>query len=112
MDCPKCSATMELVDFRGIEIDRCTRCFGLWFDRMEAETLRELEGAGEIDIGREAAAELNDQLFVECPKCYCILDQNTEQGIKYEFCLTCHGTFFDAGEFRDYLALASKPKTA
>ena len=98
---------MEILDFKGIEIDRCTRCRGLWFDRLEAENLKDLEGAESIDIGEDAAEGFNDMVFVECPKCFSILDQKEEGDIKYEFCLSCHGTFFDAGEFRLYLQRAS-----
>ena len=103
MDCPKCSAEMEILDFKGTEIDRCTRCRGLWFDRLEAESIQDLEGAESIDIGKDADNDLKDQLFVECPKCSSILDQRIEDGIKLDICLSCHGTFFDAGEFRQYL---------
>ncbi len=103
MECPKCGAEMEILDFKGVEIDRCTRCRGIWFDRLEVESMKELEGVASIDIGLGANEELNDQLFVECPRCFSILDQRVEYDIKYELCLSCYGTFFDAGEFRQYL---------
>jgi uncharacterized protein len=35
MQCPKCDAQMERVQFQGTEIDRCTVCHGLWFDILE-----------------------------------------------------------------------------
>ena len=102
MQCPKCNAGMEVVVFQGFEVDRCVRCKGLWFDRMEKEDLMLLEGAGSIDVGDDEESEYNELVFVECPKCYSILDQveHEEPYIKYEFCRTCHGSFFDAGEFR------------
>ena len=107
MQCPKCSAGMEVVEFQDIEIDRCLRCRGLWFDRLEKEDLKRLEGAGSIDIGVEKdGTEYNEMVFVECPKCFSILDQveQEEPYLKYEYRRTCHGSFFDAGEFKAYIS--------
>ncbi|MDK1023987.1 MAG: zf-TFIIB domain-containing protein [Gammaproteobacteria bacterium] len=106
MQCPKCSAGMEVIDFHDIEIDRCKRCHGIWFDHLEKEQLQQLQGSGEIDIGDdETAAEYNELVFVECPRCFTMLDQVEQEDpyLKYEICPTCHGSFFDAGEFRDYV---------
>jgi len=107
MQCPKCSAGMEVIIFQGIEIDRCKRCHGLWFDRMEKEQLKNLQGAGDIDVGADQEGEeYNELVFVECPKCFTMLDQVEIEDpyVKYEICPSCHGSFFDAGEFRDYVA--------
>ncbi|MCK5194738.1 MAG: zf-TFIIB domain-containing protein, partial [Desulfobulbaceae bacterium] len=32
MNCPKCNAMMEKVEYHSIVVDRCTRCKGIWFD--------------------------------------------------------------------------------
>jgi Zn-finger nucleic acid-binding protein len=37
--CARCSAKMRVVTLEKIEIDRCPRGHGLWFDRNEMETL-------------------------------------------------------------------------
>src|SRR5262249_52273907 len=37
--CVRCSAKMRLVTVENVEIDRCPRGHGLWFDRNEMETL-------------------------------------------------------------------------
>ena len=49
MNCPKCNAAMEKVTFEGVEVDRCTRCGGLWFDFQEQQQLKPLKGAAAID---------------------------------------------------------------
>ena len=111
MQCPKCSAGMEQIDFKGVEIDRCLRCHGIWFDDHEKEKLSELDDASTLDLGiDETTAEYNEMVFVECPNCFSILDQVEEQDppIRYEFCRTCHGSFFDGGEFLEYLAAVEK----
>ncbi len=46
MKCPKCGANLEIEEYHGIEIDRCSECNGIWFDAGEAELLTEKESAG------------------------------------------------------------------
>jgi Zn-finger nucleic acid-binding protein len=33
---------MASVPYQGIELDRCTKCGGLWLDMLEAEDLKKL----------------------------------------------------------------------
>ena len=61
MRCPKCSHPMERVDFQGVEVDRCTVCKGLWFDALEHELLKKMEGSEEIDSGDPDVGELFDK---------------------------------------------------
>ena len=37
--CPACKEPMVVFELDGVEIDRCPRGHGLWFDRNEMETL-------------------------------------------------------------------------
>ena len=39
LKCPKCGHDMEVTQLEGIEIDRCTFCEGVYFDRGELETI-------------------------------------------------------------------------
>jgi len=39
MKCPKCGADLNEVIFRGIKIDRCLLCDGVWLDEGELEKL-------------------------------------------------------------------------
>ncbi len=107
MQCPKCFSDMEVVEFNGVEIDRCTNCYGLWFDHLEQEILKKLEGAESIDIGDEfVGARLNEILDVPCPVCNIRMEQVLHTDpfeIKFESCPECQGIWFDAGEFRDYM---------
>ncbi|MEM7366248.1 MAG: zf-TFIIB domain-containing protein [Pseudomonadota bacterium] len=107
MQCPKCAANMEVIMFNDIEIDRCESCHGLWFDHLEQDDLRKLEGAEDIDIGDEfLGARFNQQKDVECPRCHIPMNhviQSDPFEIKFELCSNCRGTYFDAGEFRDYM---------
>ena len=37
--CPKCGAELVAVQFRGVEIDKCSNCGGVWLDMGELETV-------------------------------------------------------------------------
>ena len=37
--CPKCGEELEEILFRGIMVDRCTGCQGVWLDAGEVERL-------------------------------------------------------------------------
>ena len=106
MDCPKCGHAMEQVVYADIEVDRCTLCKGLWFDMLEHEQLKGIRGAEAIDTGdREVGAVFNRDDRIRCPRCggrMIRMVDPAQPHIWYESCGTCHGVFFDAGEFTDY----------
>ena len=106
MNCPKCNADMEKVEYNAIEVDRCTNCQGIWFDMLEAKQLKEMKGAETIDIGDpKVGKEYNKVDKINCPKCNTLMAKmvdNNQPHIWYEACDICYGLFFDAGEFRDY----------
>ena len=106
MNCPKCSQTTEVVQYEDIEVDRCTNCKGIWFDMLEAEHLKALEGSENIDVGDpKTGKEYNKIDRVNCPKCNepMLRMVDAEQPhIWYEACPVCYGVFFDAGEFSDF----------
>lgn len=47
--CPKCSGQLHQVIYRQIEVDRCDHCQGIWFDRLEAEKLKQIKGSESLD---------------------------------------------------------------
>lgn len=106
MQCPKCLGHMHTVDFKGIEVDRCGECHGLWFDHMEHEQLRAIAGAVAIDSGAVEIGRINNHVTrINCPVCHCLLTSGTLAGptpIEVERCDRCHGVYLDAGEFRHF----------
>lgn len=106
MNCPKCAAVMEEVGFHGVVVDRCTGCRGLWFDLLEHDDLKLMKGSEVIDDGdAERGARLNKVVNIDCPKCKTRMIQMVDAKqphIHYESCTSCHGAFFDAGEFADF----------
>lgn len=111
MKCPKCDVPMEPVEYRGISVDRCTSCKGLWFDMLEHEHLKAIEGSESIDSGsprgkgKQGARGKDERAPIVCPACKLQLIRMVDREqphIWYEACTSCYGVFFDAGEFRDY----------
>ncbi|MGH7368063.1 MAG: zf-TFIIB domain-containing protein [Candidatus Rokuibacteriota bacterium] len=35
--CPRCGAALVAVPYRGVEVDKCSRCEGIWLDCGELE---------------------------------------------------------------------------
>lgn len=106
MNCPKCNAAMEAVEFDEIEVDRCTDCGGLWFDILERETLKERAGSGAIDTGDAERGKAHNAIGkIDCPNGHTRMVRmvdHEQPHIWYEQCSTCGGAYFDAGEFKDY----------
>ena len=51
MHCPKCKGYMKSIDFEHVQVERCTKCYGIWFDRFELQDLKVLSGSEVIDMG-------------------------------------------------------------
>lgn len=98
---------MEQVKINGIEIDRCTRCKGIWFDQQEQSQIKSVHGSYKADTGHQAVGEhYNTLRDIVCPRCDVPMDEEElKRGripIQIESCPKCHGSYFDAGEFRDF----------
>ncbi len=46
MKCPKCGMELIALDYKGIEVDKCSECEGIWLDAGELETVSKLEKSG------------------------------------------------------------------
>lgn len=51
MKCPKCNVTLLMSEKRGIEIDYCPECRGIWLDRGELEKIIEKSESMESSPG-------------------------------------------------------------
>ena len=104
MNCPKCNHEMKIDRFDSVQIDRCTNCYGIWFDLAEQEQLKKMKGSEAIDIGKKnIGKEFNKIRDINCPICNVKMIAMRDAGqhhIEYEKCGSCHGVFFDAGEFK------------
>lgn len=105
--CPKCRAAMEIIRAEEIEVDRCTQCHGLWFDGRELEKLKKRPGIEAIDDGDAGVGKkFNEIDRIACPRCTTTMVRMVapdQPHIWFELCSVCGGSYFDAGEFRDYV---------
>ena len=46
MRCPKCGMELIEIDYKGIKIDKCSECEGIWLDAGELEAVAKLEKSG------------------------------------------------------------------
>jgi len=46
MRCPKCGMELIEIDYKGIQVDKCSECDGVWFDAGEFEAASKLEKVG------------------------------------------------------------------
>jgi len=89
-----------------LEVQRCTRCGGLWFDEFELEDLKTHRSAEQVDTGHADQATRRSQQQLRCPKCRTLMLRVVDREqphIWYETCEVCRGSFLDAGEFKDLL---------
>jgi uncharacterized protein len=45
MRCPKCGLKLSEIDYKGIKVDRCLSCDGIWLDAGELEAISALQKA-------------------------------------------------------------------
>jgi hypothetical protein len=43
MWCPKCGMQLVEIDYRGIKVDKCSACEGIWLDAGEIEAIAALD---------------------------------------------------------------------
>lgn len=109
MECPKCHSPMQEKTLStlkgGVTVDQCTHCFGIWFDKGEAETLKDKWMSDYVDSGDPEVGRRHNLIRdVDCPRCGKKMDTVSDPQqphIEYEACPD-HGMYFDAGEFKDY----------
>jgi uncharacterized protein len=106
MRCPRCNSDMERISFKGVTVDRCLGCRGLWFDRMEREMLLATDGSEVIDVGPvETGDDLKGMPPADCPVCRTLMIRMVDGedfDVWYQACPNCRGTFLKAGEFAEH----------
>ena len=97
MKCPVCRVPTYVVEYKGIELDLCPDCAGVWFDRGELDLL--LPAAGGADL---TAAQTREE-GRPCPLCSRTMSKmNIGPGrrVLVDDCATC-GLWFDRHEVED-----------
>ncbi len=105
MKCPVCKVTTIAVEHDKIELDYCSVCHGLWFDRGELELLLDALTGGTtakfINGIMQRPHEKVDEKTRKCPICSKnMYKTNIGSGEKIiiDICNAGHGLWFDGGE--------------
>ncbi len=115
MKCPKCNGELAeqtfLTQSGEVVIDKCKRCAGIWFDKGEAELLRDDWTSVSVDDGDQFLGMIYNEIRnIDCPRCQQpmkSINDPKQTHILYEICSE-HGFFMDAGEFSDFRKLSVK----
>jgi len=102
--CPHDATPLEVVPAEGHSGHRCGRCEGLW---LGAGELASLAHARDFDLDAfhaKLAAGLQGDADFPCPLGHA-LARVEYRTLELEWCATCRGIWFDAGELRRLLDL-------
>ena len=96
MRCPACEKTMLILEYKGIDLDHCPACGGVWLDAGELGLL--LHGTPEPPAGLALAnARPGTRRCPRCPR-----KMNTghfpNSTIEVETCPALHGLWLDRGK--------------
>ena len=124
MKCIKCHSIemQSTTSFeKGVELDTCPMCKGMWLDKGELESLLDEDATHFLDIP-ETATQAQQR---NCPKCNVKLFQFFYPGttVMVDSCQQCHGVWLDDEEFTvinivkragrpGYPTQSHKPKTS
>jgi Zn-finger nucleic acid-binding protein len=95
IDCPRCWVRTDRVNRKGVEIDICPKCNGIWLDTRELKKL--IDSPRLYDyltsyMGTEAQSKL------VCPRCGGLMNLEEAEEIEVDVCLSCRGVWLDAHE--------------
>lgn len=93
MSCPACGARMDAIEVRGVTIDSCRRCHGLWLDPGE---LAALTGQRQEPAGLQRSGSVIQPRA--CPRCggrLLLVRWRRGLAVWLDLCLRCRGMFLD-----------------
>ena len=105
MDCPRCVAPLKIETHKGITVDRCPECEGLWLDYTE---LDELEDTVMDDDSSKGSMMFRSQgSDLSCPQCNTNMDwfRYRHYDLNIDFCSSEHGFWLDKGEEKRVLEI-------
>ena len=102
MNCPKCSEQeLSSQGLRGIELDRCSQCQGVWFDEAELGRLIDDQAVGGRSLGgRDSGLDRHPG---QCPRDGTALLRvysKWNRSVVLDRCPECRGVWLDGGEFQ------------
>lgn len=108
MDCPKCSTQVLVPEKspKGVEIDRCPTCRGIWLDKDKVFAFTPKKEA--LSKILQEGFQLTVPTSRACPRCAKLMKQARLEPKKLllETCLGCGGIWMDDDELQILLSMA------
>ena len=105
MNCPRCDGELKVENYKGIEVDICVACEGMWLDYAELDQLEDQEMDEDEMKGSLVTRPVESE--ISCPRCHGPMVQ-----FRYRFnelwldvCEAEHGFWLDKGEEKRVLEL-------
>jgi len=100
MQCPKCESSTLVagkIKSDALEVDRCSQCKGVWFDKDELAKLLGKRAKKNVSIPDSAVLSP----FVKCPRCEASLYECCYPGTTtlVDYCRQCYGYWLDNKEW-------------
>ncbi len=108
MKCPKCVEKTNEMKIEGIDIDFCSSCKGIWFDKDELPFMVELT---KEELSLEKMAQDAQKTEWACPTCETKLEEflfHDTKDLHVDRCPDCHGVWLDKGELAKVENVAAK----
>ena len=98
MDCPRCSSELKLTKHKGIEVDQCVSCNGMWLDFPELDQLEDT--VMDDDPAKGTMEYARRESDIPCPKCgeAMVTLNYRAYNLPIDFCPGEHGFWLDEGE--------------
>lgn len=98
MKCPRCNVDFKLEKHKGIEVDRCPRCEGMWLDYGELDQLEDTALDDDQIKGTMMFSSQGSEL--SCPRCERPMKwfRYRHYDMELDFCEQEHGFWLDKGE--------------
>ncbi|MCZ6703182.1 MAG: zf-TFIIB domain-containing protein [Ignavibacteria bacterium] len=111
MKCPTCKEPIIVLELNEVEIDYCPSCGGIWLDTGELDLLIEDEKEREILLSSFHKDAEHSEKPYKCPMCRKKMDKvhvGENKDVLIDKCPDNDGLWFDKGELKDVIKLASK----
>lgn len=109
MECPKCKIELDKKSIKGIEVDECDKCEGIWCDNKELKQVKDNTDSDlnwmDFDIWKHSEKFSAKPAKVNCPECGNLMNvidyENTK--VEIDFCEQCKGIWLDKNELENII---------
>jgi len=103
LNCPRCDVALDEKSLKGIEIDHCPQCKGLWLDFHEMDQLE--DHAMDDDDSKGMIEYSRRESDISCPHCNEAMETFNYRAhdLPIDHCKNQHGYWLDEGEEKKVL---------